>query len=363
MEMPSSKSKARARRAFTLIELLVVIAIIAILVALLLPAVQQARESARRVQCRNNLKQVGLALHNYASTHDVFPPGFVSRPVSNAAEAAAAGADATTWDAAPGWGWLAMLLPFMEQTQIAEAIDFDLPVSDPANADTVDASISGLVCPSAVGPEGPFAVQDAAGDELDVGGRSVLMGRSHYIANHGQESCWGDCGSAAITLVFDDIYAGTTRSVAVNGRAGAVADGPFYRNSATQPRDVIDGLSNTLFVGEHTPGISDKSWAGVVPGGFTHPRVDTPLNGPDTAATLVLAHIGPSGGEVDLAGQPIIHPINFPALHVGQFTSDHPGGGNHLLGDGSVHFVSQYIDLIVFAELASQAEGELIGAF
>jgi len=142
-----------------------------------------------------------------------------------------------------------------------------------------------------------------------------------------------------------------------------VADGPFYRNSATRFRDVTDGLSNTIFLGEHSSQLSDKSWAGVVPGAIVTPRIDSPLNAPDSAATLTLVHAGPSGGELDITGYPIIHPVNFPAYHVGQMYSEHPGGGFVCLGDGSVRFISEDIYLFTWAELSSMAEGELIGEF
>lgn len=354
-----------SREGFTLIELLVVIAIIAILVAILLPAVQQAREAARRAQCKNNLKQMGIALNSYHETHRGFPAGFYSQAVSTPAQATAAGADPVFWNAGPGWAWSAMLLPYLDQGNITSGLTPDAPVWAAEHADLVASNLNVFLCPSSSGDTGPILVKDEFDNPLTIGGRQIRLGRSHYIASHGQESCWGEeCGSAGTAgdgnVVFTDIYAGATSPVTINGNARAVADGPFYRNSYTRFRDIVDGPSNTIFVGEHSSRLSDKTWAGVVPGAFVHPRFTSPENGPDAAAVLVLGHAGPSGGELDITGNPIIHPINFPTFHVGQMYSEHPGGGHVLFGDGSVRFLSENIDLIVFAELSSIAEGETI---
>ncbi len=123
------------KRAFTLVEILVVIAIIGVLVALLLPAVQSSREASRRLQCTNNLKQIGLALLNYESNHKLFPPGYVSDFDSNGN------------DTGPGWGWAAMILPQMEESAIYRVIHFDLPIEDASNGVRV-ASIPSYLCPS-----------------------------------------------------------------------------------------------------------------------------------------------------------------------------------------------------------------------
>ncbi|MCA9074683.1 MAG: DUF1559 domain-containing protein [Planctomycetaceae bacterium] len=351
------------QRGFTLIELLVVIAVIAILIALLLPAVQQAREAARRTQCRNNLKQTGLALHNYHDAHSVFPAGYYSFGTSDGTGPAWANIDPLTWDAAPGWGWGTMILPFMDQTNVYEGLNIQAACYAPENASLVEMKMSAFLCPSATGGDESFTVLDQAGDPLLIDGNETKLARSHYVASHGQESCWGECGSAPAGVVFSDIYTSTTRSVTIHGDASKVADGPFYRNSRTRIREVRDGTTNTIFLGEHSSRLSEKTWVGVVPGAFTHPQFTTPENGPDAAATLTLIHAGPSGGELDITGFPIIHPVNFPTFHVGQMYSEHMGGGHVCLGDGSVRFISENIDLFLWAELSSIGEGEVSGAY
>lgn len=345
---------------FTLIELLVAMAIIGILIAILLPAVQQAREAARRTQCKNNLKQLGIALHNYHDVHMAFPAGYYSYPTSDGSAPPYAHLDPDTWDGAPGWGWNYCLLPFLEQGNLSRLLRPDQPLWEPSYADLIRTQLPGLICPSATGPRGPFLARDENGDPLRINGRTIELGRTHYVASHGQESCWGECGASTSGPVFTNIYTGETRIVDINGQAAHVADGPFFRNSRTRIADVIDGLTNTIFLGEHSSALSDKTWVGVVPGAYTHPRFATPENGPDAAATLVLVHAGPSGGELDITGQPIVHPINFPTYHVGQMYAQHPGGGHVCMGDGSVRFFSQDVELLLWAELSSMSEGEVI---
>ena len=142
---------AKKKRGFTLIELLVVISIIAILIALLLPAVQQAREAARRTQCKNNLKQIGLAIHNYHETYTMFPPGQQwSGPVWN--DKNGDGDTDDNGERSPGWSWTAMILPYIDQQPLYDKIDFGSPLNDSkltgTNLAVVRQPIEGFLCPS-----------------------------------------------------------------------------------------------------------------------------------------------------------------------------------------------------------------------
>jgi type II secretory pathway pseudopilin PulG len=338
-----------------LVELLVVIAIIGTLVAVLLPAIQSARESARRSQCGNNLKQLVLAMHEFEDVYNTLPPGYVSHSMTAIAER-----DPVTWDAPPGWGWGAYLLPFLEEGNISDRIDFELPLWEPAYGELIRTSIPTFFCPSVSGERDPFTVLDEHHEPLRMAGEEVALARSHYAASHGQESCWDEVAADAPGVIFTNIYTSETKPVIAAGEVSRVADGPFFRNSFTRLSRITDGLSKTVFLGEHSSALSDKTWVGIVPGAFTHPRLISPENGPEHAATLLLCHGGPAGGELDITGFPIIHPINFPTHHVCQMFAEHPGGGQICLGDGSVRFVDENVDLILWAELSSMNEGEII---
>ena len=334
-------------RAFTLVELLVVIAIIGLLVSLLLPAVTAAREASRRVGCLNNLRQIGLGIANFESARGVYPAGYLSHDnYSTITSLPAEEYDTVTWDAAPGWGWGAQILPHMEEKSLADRLDMKQPLWHPKYAEAIQTRLPIFLCPSVSGsPDAFAAVTDAAGGAtpLTKGGNNVLLARSHYVASHGQEECWSDCSGPAGGF---------------NGDVAKIADGPFYRNSRVRVREIYDGLSKTVFAGEHTSKLSDKTWVGVVPGAFVHPKIASPDNGAESGATLVLAHSGPAAGEVDAFGNPIIHPPNFPTLHVGQMQSEHPGGAFVLMGDGAVRFIPEDVNLEVYAGMTSIAEGE-----
>lgn len=316
------------RLAFTLVELLVVIAIIGTLVALLLPAVQAARESARRTQCTNKLKQLGLALHLYHDAHQAFPAAYYS-------DTRHASRNPDTLDGPGGWAWGATLLPYLEQQPLDALLDVGRSCWDPALAPVVARELPGFLCPSATSRGEPLAVRDAGGATLAV------FGRSHYVANAGQEEPWA---------FAQDDYAD-------------LADGPLYRNSATRIAQVTDGLSNTVFLGEHAEVLSGKTWVGVVPGAAVGPEdpIEFPATGVDHAATLVNVHSGPARNEIDpVSGFAPIHPPNSPLCHVCQMYAQHPAGANVTLGDGSVRFVSSSIHQPTWAAMASRAKGDVV---
>lgn len=315
-------------RGFTLVELLVVIAIIGLLVALLLPAVQAAREAARRMQCTNHLKQLMLAMHNY---HDVllqFPPSYVSQSGGGGLNGSP---NTTTRDAGPGWAWGALILPYIEQQNLHGQFDFKRPCWDPANANAAKTQLPFMLCPSASGDRLAMKVASASGTEL------ARFGRAHYVCNVGQEEPWGHA--------VDDL--------------SNIADGPLFRNGAISTADVRDGLSNTVFLGEHHPVLSSKTWVGVVPEASVCPSPRFAFSACDLAATLVNVHSGPASSEVP----PAIHPPNSPLCHVCQMYAEHPGGCNVALGDGSVRFASEYINQNTWAALSSRSMGDLVGEY
>ena len=162
------------RRAFTLIELLVVIAIIAVLIALLLPAVQSAREAARRMQCTNNLKQIGIALHNYNGAMGAFPPGYLSLM------------DPVTFDNnGPGWGWAAFSLAQMEQTSLYNSINFVLGIEFTANQTARMTVLASFQCPSDAWRQDRFTVVDSTTTGTAPGAPICDVASSNYVGSVG----------------------------------------------------------------------------------------------------------------------------------------------------------------------------------
>ncbi len=335
---PSSASPPASLRfsGFTLVELLVVIAIIGMLVALLLPAVQSAREAARRAQCTNNLKQIGLALHNYLALSQRFPPGYQSAVGSS--EVPGVQAD----DLGPGWGWATLILPYLEQMDLYKQIDLTTDIADPANATARTTVLSAYLCPD--DNASPLFQVDKLGDTkpyttplLDSNGNPVQVARSNYVGMYGTPD-----------MVPDPGYLSTLPEY------GPTHRGMLYRNYGTRMADVSDGSSNTVFVGERSSNLAYSTWTGSVTGGQVPPVGPDPYGwGPDGAPDLTLGH---AGDESDVPA----HTPNCSACHVDDFASFHPQGVNFLFVDGSVHMIGPGISPPIWWALGTRAGGEII---
>ena len=322
------------RRAFTLIELLVVVTIIGLSAALLLPAVQSAREAARRTQCANNLKQIGTALHNYSTAVGVFPPGWVA----NFAEHGLAGVPDTDDLIPPGvdWSWAARLFGFLEQTPLAESDFLGIYVISHEAATVTSTTLGVFLCPSSP-PGGPISRTIEYPDD-ETPPFTFTLGRSHYVGS-----------------------AGTKNPNYFPRTCGGI----FFRNSAVNAADIPDGMSSTLMVGERSRDLSDATWAsGYIDDNCTGPA--WPVHVCEMAATsFTLSHTGPEPASPFLRGVPPDPRIQVPNDRrpgPSGYRSLHPGGCNFLFCDGSVRFVKETVNPDAFAALATRAGGEVVGA-
>jgi prepilin-type N-terminal cleavage/methylation domain-containing protein len=320
------------RRGFTLIELLVVIAIIAILIALLLPAVQQAREAARRTECKNKMKQLGIALHNHHDVRRHFPPGAqntVDRPpVSTTCSANGSGCIV-------GTTWLVFILPYMEQENLHKRYDFTQAYNATVNERVGNVDVTAYKCPSGASLTSGNSSESADGQRNHT---------THY---------YGVMGPSSRANPSNVTYGGRTYTYVVGSPTsnGAYAtDGVLgqYRDNSgsvttkffTRIRDVTDGTTNTLMVGELSM---------MIPSGqANHYR------------SWVRGNNGGSG-----ATKNVTYPINSTFYTGGNnfndisFGSNHPGGCQFTMGDGSVQFLNESINLNVYKALASRASGEV----
>jgi len=284
------------RKAFTLIELLVVITIIGILIALLLPAVQAAREAARRMQCSNNLKQIGLAMHLYHNSYRQLPPGWSA--FDSAGRPYAMGE--------PGWGWAARTLPFIEQANVEKnLVDYRLSILATQNDAARLTQISTFRCPSDTG-EPVFT-------DGDNGAPPVQFATANYVGVFGTKNIH-DCHSL------------------VTGQQ-CISDGPLFHNSQVRFDDIRDGLSQTFLVGERTSRLDYSTWPGARPADECGP-----------GRILGTAGFAPNSEKTD------IH----------NFSSNHPTGTNFLSADGSVRLIPETIDTAIYKALCTYSNGEII---
>jgi prepilin-type processing-associated H-X9-DG protein/prepilin-type N-terminal cleavage/methylation domain-containing protein len=297
-------------RGFTLLELLVVVIFVGLLLAMLLPAAQVARETARRAQCQNHLKQIGVAMHAYHANYGVFPPGYVSVPKFNRPSSV---------DVGPGWGWGAMLLNGLEHAAISNSLNFNVSIVDPASQTARATKIQVFLCPSSIG-SGPAAVRGFSRRPSSVSD----LAAGQYIASAGQ-----------IDLEED----------------GAGNNGVFYRNSSIGLRDIADGSSATLMAGERSRNLADATWVGAVAATVFCPTPNWPVRSCEPSNGMVLSQAGPLRPDTP----------NNPRARADDYWSLHPRGCNFLFCDGSVRFLKETINANVFSWLSTRANGEAIG--
>ena len=302
MSLNNSERTTAPRRGFTLVELLVVIAIIGILVGLRLPAVQAAREAARRAQCTNNLRQIGLGLTNYESSFKRFPSGWVDNFRSNQ----------TTQ---PGWAWGHSMLPFIEQGPLYQQIDHRFDVDSVTARPFLTSVVPTFLCPSDPG-DSTFEIGQDTGEEeeeehvghnVDEGPKLFRIAKANYVGVFG------------------------TLEIGENPYNG---DGVFFGNSAIRARDIVDGLSNTMIVGERSSRLGGSVWHGVVP----------------EAAEPLARFLGSTD-----------HTPNSPVGHFDDFSSRHEAGAHFIFADCSTRILSNSIDIKVYQALATRANAEVTG--
>ncbi|AMV40775.1 DUF1559 domain-containing protein [Planctomyces sp. SH-PL62] len=343
--MTSHAIPARRRAGFTLIELLVVIAIIAVLVSLLLPAVQSAREAARRAQCTNNLKQVGLGLHNFESGNGFFPPSGirgsgVCRPMN--INVGPGGNILPSGERASSYVFT-HILPYMEQQPLYSAYNIKLDFRRGDNSTAVATLIPTLLCPSSPNGNKFHTFDDAAGDSVSTGGpyTNVRTAVTDYAVSNGVEANLAASGMIDLTVAGQ-------YSMLQNVTGGEP-------DNVTRIAQVTDGLSNTIMMSE-AAGRPDY----YIGGWRKHPTILTPGEGAgggwadyDTGYTL---------HSYTYDGSRFPGPCFTSCYNGNEDYSFHPGGGNYLMGDGSVRFIKGTTDIRVYVRLLTRAAGEIVSS-
>lgn len=338
-------SRIYKRRAFTLIELLVVIAIIAILIALLLPAVQQAREAARRSQCKNNLKQYGLALHNYHDVYNCFPIGGTA-----------------PWRSAPFVGWQVRVLPMMDQASLFQQLEFSGTKPDQNGNPTRDVRMQ--VIPGGAGDgRALFNGVPYAQCPSDDGAQAFSLNtwfQTSYTGSLGSQSTPSRNGTCEQFQVFTEtIPAGNSGHG--NSSNPRNISGMFSRfGMVVRMRDITDGSSNTIMVGEILPACHDHRegfWSdnGM---GNAHASTVVPINTMDTCEN----YKGPWNTCPAMATMSQGERMQQWNYSWG-FRSNHVGGAQFLLGDGTVRLISENIDHPTYQMLGGRRDGQTVGAF
>jgi prepilin-type processing-associated H-X9-DG protein len=349
-----------------LIELLVVIAIIAVLIALLLPAVQAAREAARRSQCTNNLKQIGLALHNYESTNGAFPPGGESTNFT-----LPAGSDTDTTQFYDGsWSTLARILPFMEAGAQYNTLNFSLDYNDNTGANTTGTQsvINVFLCPSAVRQPG------SGRDGVDPTDPTTNASGGYGVQDYGP-TCYTDIDPGGIVRAANTATPYRNRPTRQNG---------LLKRGMTRIAECIDGLSNTIAIGEDAG--RDARFISPYTQGYYYPTGATDFTGIPVPGTNQYGGVATyrrfwrwaePAGAFGVSGQPnnkVPIPYEntaFPtavsnsvanAQNNDELYSFHSSGVNCLFGDGSVHFLKNSINVVVLRGLITLAGGEVISA-
>jgi prepilin-type N-terminal cleavage/methylation domain-containing protein/prepilin-type processing-associated H-X9-DG protein len=298
--------KSYRRPGLTLVELLVVIAIIAVLIGLLLPAVQKVREAANRMACANNLKQLGLALHNFHDAHGKFPPGQVSGGLLEAGVTQAV-----------NHGWGPFFLPFIERQDLADRYHWDVNVSDPANRPVGSTQLKIFQCPSAE-PDRFYT----AGPVSAYGGKSA-------------------CGDYAPTWYVDAILVG-------EGLIDRAGNGVLQPNHMTRLSEITDGMSQTILLTEDAG--RPRQWR------MGRPGPDQTVQGGPWAAFnsgIIL-----QGSTADGSQRP--GPCAINCTNEREVYSFHPGGANAVFADGHVHFLKAGMSIRVLAALVTRAGGEVV---